>query len=417
MGLCAFLLEQFEIPEDASHTFRWHLTTAITAGMMFGAAGMVDFVAAKALNAPPWQISALAAIPGSVGLLGFLGANLAEARRKVRIVCAAYVVGGLMMIMMGMANRSWEIVIFAGVFHMAFMISLPAGNAIITFNYPMRARARLVGFIAGASGALQALSASLFGWLLDGDPQRYHYVLPAAGMFGLAAMLAFRNIRARGETEAQKKSGGHFSMRECYAVWKSDRNFRNYMIFFFMMGFGNLMSVPVFTLFLKEEMHASYKEAALAIIVIPQGLAILTAPFWGRWVDRAGPLRTRVIVDFVYGISYGVLSTAHGMGTIAVVRTLWGLVSGGGGLVWSLGTTYFAPPEKVHHYMGLHVTLAGLRSVTAPFLGMWLSRQPGFGARGVFVISCTTFIISALGMWRQSRIMEFDREAGLRKAQ
>ena len=41
-------------------------------------------------------------------------------------------------------------------------------------------------------------------------------------------------------------------------------------------------------------------------------------------------------------------------------------------LAWQLGHNDFARPDQLSAYMGVHVTLTGIRGATAPFLGMFL---------------------------------------------
>ena len=53
----------------------------------------------------------------------------------------------------------------------------------------------------------------------------------------------------------------------------------------------------------------------------------------------------------------------------AVIR---GVGFGGGVLAWNLGHQDYAPVEQSGQYMGLHVTLTGIRGLFAPALGIFL---------------------------------------------
>ena len=48
------------------------------------------------------------------------------------------------------------------------------------------------------------------------------------------------------------------------------------------------------------------------------------------------------------------------------------LTMAGGKLAWSLGHLHFAKSAESESYMGIHVSLTGLRGLFAPPLGMWL---------------------------------------------
>ena len=49
-----------------------------------------------------------------------------------------------------------------------------------------------------------------------------------------------------------------------------------------------------------------------------------------------------------------------------------GLGQGGGALAWNIGHLHFAQREKAEIYMGIHVSLTGIRGLLAPIVGMWL---------------------------------------------
>jgi hypothetical protein len=68
-----------------------------------------------------------------------------------------------------------------------------------------------------------------------------------------------------------------------------------------------------------------------------------------------------------------------------VSAVIQGLAFGGGVLAWNLGHLDFAPAHRASEYMGVHVTLTGLRGLIAPFLavGIWKGLEylsPGAGA-------------------------------------
>jgi len=56
----------------------------------------------------------------------------------------------------------------------------------------------------------------------------------------------------------------------------------------------------------------------------------------------------------------------------AIRAILSGLGLGGGALAHTLGHLHFARPEEAEIYMGIHVSLIGIRGLIAPLCGMWL---------------------------------------------
>src|SRR5690606_36383758 len=92
-----------------------------------------------------------------------------------------------------------------------------------------------------------------------------------------------------------------------------------------------------------------------------------------------------------------------------LAAVLHGIGLAGGTLGWNLGHHDFASPEKASLYMGVHVTLTGVRGLIAPLAGVWMyqfleHRWPGTG-RFVLGISLVATTAGALGFVRMSREM------------
>jgi hypothetical protein len=60
-----------------------------------------------------------------------------------------------------------------------------------------------------------------------------------------------------------------------------------------------------------------------------------------------------------------------------------GIARGGGTLAWQLGHNDFARQDQLAAYMGVHVTLTGLRGAIAPFLGILL--YTGWSGQWIFL--------------------------------
>ena len=74
---------------------------------------------------------------------------------------------------------------------------------------------------------------------------------------------------------------------------------------------------------------------------------------------------------------------------------------GGGVLAWNLGHHDFAPPETSSQYMGVHVTLTGIRGLLAPLLGVaayeFLMKNGYETGAGVFLLAVALGILGATG--------------------
>jgi hypothetical protein len=82
---------------------------------------------------------------------------------------------------------------------------------------------------------------------------------------------------------------------------------------------------------------------------------------------------------------------AYGIG-----RIFEGLALSGGAIAWNIGHLHFADDDKAELYMGIHVSLTGLRGLIAPFLGTLVYEYFGSVVFLLgFLVSCIGYVIFA----------------------
>jgi hypothetical protein len=83
-----------------------------------------------------------------------------------------------------------------------------------------------------------------------------------------------------------------------------------------------------------------------------------------------------------------------------------GLGYAGGSLAWHLGHLHFAQPQRAELYMGIHVSLTGLRGLTMPGLGIllwaWIGWPVWLIAVGFSVLGVFGYVALAQDESRQS---------------
>ena len=125
----------------------------------------------------------------------------------------------------------------------------------------------------------------------------------------------------------------------------------------------------------------------------------------GLYLRRSWGVRAIVLVSLgnivLDAWGYTIQSTAA-MGVVipvaAVCFTLraigQGLHQGGGSLAWTLGHLDFSRRHDAELYMGVHVTLTGLRGLIAPFVGVALGGLIGWGAWAVALVLCLLGVLT-----------------------
>ncbi|MFO1495120.1 MAG: MFS transporter [Lysobacterales bacterium] len=284
-------------------------------------------------------------------------------------------------------------------------------------NFPDAARARLASKLSAFNALLMAASGATLGWLLGHAPAWEPVYFALVGGVGLYGAWRYRRLRLRGHQhlrarEAQTRAEGdlRLSFASFRKVLGADPGYARYMRGMFIFGTGNLMLPAPLLLILGEQLKLSAFEQVLLVATLPLLVLPLAIGRWAQFFDRVH------IVEFraVHAWSFVCASLAFLLGCVS--GQLWLLVLGsvllgvgyaGGQLGWNLGHNDFARPEQAALYMGVHVTLTGIRGLLAPLLGVASYRAleslaPGHGA-WMLLLALALNISGAISFRRQLR--------------
>jgi len=155
---------------------------------------------------------------------------------------------------------------------------------------------------------------------------------------------------------------------------------------------ANLMTVSVVATVVTRDLafgdQWGFWVSTALIVAIPQLVVLASLGRWGRLFDRLGVLRFRVInvlcwtlslfagavatIVVVNGSALGARGLPLAVMLFALRGALSGLARGGGALAWHIGHLHFAEQRNAEVYMGIHVSLTGMRGMVAPLMGIWL---------------------------------------------
>jgi MFS family permease len=270
--------------------------------------------------------------------------------------------------------------------------AIPLFTHLYQENYPERQRGRLFSRTVMIRIAAAAAFSELGGRLLAHDLAFFKYLLL---IFGLA--LAFGAFcLARIPSYPIHDEGGAHPFRAMRFV-REDPIFRRTLVCWMLMGFANLMMLPLRVEYLanpKYKLNLSVAMVAFLTGVIPNLARLVLSPVWGALFDRMNFFTLRVTLNI--GFAIGIL-------TFFVSNSFWGLIAGaiifgisnaGGDVAWSLWVTKFAPPARVADYMSVHTFFTGVRGVIAPAIGFALVTQLPFAV--LAVISSALIVAASL---------------------
>jgi len=237
-----------------------------------------------------------------------------------------------------------------------------------------------------------SLTGATAGLMLDIKLETFRWLFIVASLFAFGSLSMLRRVKVRRQrqllnAEQQLANGQTFRPREFLAILREDALFRTYMIWMMVFGSGNLMTTALLILVMTNHLNMPGLSQVMITAAVPTLLMAFTTPFWGRVLASRHVIAFRAINSRVF---VGAMLAFFSGATLAFPPLLWlgavllGMAMGGGLLGWNLGHNDFASQARVTEYLGLHVTLTGIRGLLAPLIGVGLysvleRAQPGAG--------------------------------------
>ncbi len=409
------------MPTFARANYRRELTASFLLPVALAAVeGSVAAVIVKKTYSGVVPEGWLAVTVGMVGAVGelanlssFAWAAAAHGRRKIRIIAALQLIAVVMVAVVALSPRTAAgmVVLVAAVLAarvcMAGVFTLRA--TVWGANYERGARARATGKFATIQTMVIGAVALAIAAGRDSSQGMFRGLLLASCIAGAAGAGFYSTIRVRGhrrllKDEREGEEQPSLNPANLWRVLRDDRHYAGYMAAMFVIGTGNLMLTAPLTLTLADQFGLS----ALASMVITSSLPYLVIPFvipfWTRLLERRHVVRFRVFHSWVFVAAQATVLVAAVTNRLELMylgSMFLGAAMAGGSLVWHLGHLDFAPPHRASQYMGVHVTLNGVRGVLAPILAVgifrWLRAWHPGAEHWVFAFSVVLCAAGALG--------------------
>jgi len=232
-------------------------------------------------------------------------------------------------------------------------------------NYEPAERGRRVSHaftLTALSGALLSLAGGAF---LDRYPNAFGTIF---GLMAVAALLA-APVVGRMPSDPLTPPGpgprGHFRLL------REDRLFGPMMAAWMLLGFANLSLLPLRVERLANPVYGfdlSNGEVVFLTVFLFSGARVLGLQVFGWLFERMNFLVYRLVLNGVLALAMVCYFQTDRVALIGLGSVLFGLGIGGGNLAWTLWVTRIAPEERISEYMSVHVSMAGIRGMLAPFL-------------------------------------------------
>jgi|TARA_B100000959_G_scaffold287324_1_gene371099 MFS family permease len=331
-----------------------------------------------------WVVATLAAAQGFANISSFLWSAMSNGRHKIRFITAlkiaivlmitgvAFVpqtgLGLLLLLLCVVGTR----VCYTGI--------VTLRTTVWQANYPRENRALVAGKIATVQALVLASVAFGVGQAMDMNEQSFRWVYPIAASFGILGAWIYSKIRVENHTLLLKNERTE-SRHVSFLPWKTfrllleDRPFAKYMGCQFIFGIGNLMLMAPLIVILNDQFQLDYLGEICIVTIVPILMIPISTPFWATLLNKTHVLTFRSIHSWFFVVSslcIGFSIATHFLAGLWIGAVIRGVGFGGGVLAWNLGHQDYAPIEQSGRYMGLHVTLTGIRGLLAPAIGMGL---------------------------------------------
>ena len=408
----------------ARTSFRWEKLTEcafpITLVLLEG--GVVGVIAAKVYQVSPLTLAIISAAPMFANLSSFAWNRVASGRPKVSLACLLQV--GILLCVLAVAiapiNDTGAVVLVASMIISRILVAglVTIRSVIWSLNYARSKRAQATGQLQMIASLVTVIIASAVGPFLDRYPDGMPWLYAVGVLAGLIGIAFFRRVTVIGEAEhLQKESEASSQRRQSVSfvtILRNDRRFAKYQMSMFAAGFGNMLIEAPLIFLITRELSASYATSIALTMVIPFTISLVSLPLWARYLDRVHVAQFRARQSLLWVVALILTMLGAVLGSIlwlAISRVVMGIARGGGSLAWQLGHNDFAKPDQLSAYMGIHVTLTGVRGAIAPLLGMLLySNLGGISGDGAWVFALAAFIcgLSGLGFNHLYRQMKSD---------
>ncbi len=395
------------------------LTVPVALAMLEG--GFIGVIADKIYNVPPSVIALLTAAPMFGNLSSYLWNGVASARSKVPLVVLLQTLTIVCLLLVAFSPPT-PIGIFTLCTGVVLARIFTAGTITIrsvvwSLNYVREVRARTTGRLQLITSLVMVVTTMVGAPILDGSPTSFRIMYVVAMVIAMLGIFSFSRIEVTGEMRhrvAERRvrqvvsRASRVPLASFWRILRNDTNFARYEFYQFLGGVSNMMLEAPLIYLVSREMNASYTVSIALSMIIPHAVGTVTLPMWARYLDKVHVAEFRSRMSVFWVVSQLIMwagAILHGLWLLALGRVTMGFARSAGTLAWQLGHNDFANERDLVTYMGIHVTLTGLRGAFAPFMGIvlyvgwsvsWLPEFDGIGAH-VFLIAALISIWSWLG--------------------
>lgn len=321
---------------------------------------------------------------------------------------------------------AWWALLAVGVHMLVGKAAQPAWFETMRLNLPKEERTR----IYAASSAISCLEGLILGFCakryLQVYPSSWRMLFPLSALIGMLAMWWIWRIPVPNADAPVDQSGQVSSSQNAQPnaleflgrPWKTALNllrerpdFRTFQLGYFVCGGGILLFQPLMPNFCVRELEITDYSVLVDLFTIYFSIGYAISMYsWNRSL-RLGLFRASILLCMFFALHIILLIAAHfchghhilrkdaPLFLLRAAQAVYGIAAGGSHVLWNMsGTLFCKDREDSSVYTTTNMVAIGLRAVTLPFLGAFLSRKIGY-LNVLYISALSSFI----GAWILSR--------------
>lgn len=421
---------RLDLNEPEKRAFRLHMLYHSLEGVILGVLAMNEYVFIKSVNGSNYQLSLLFQFSVIVFVFLIFFNEMRKRIRNIRLllrISALLTRTPLFLLLFfphepgAYLGNSIYHLIFLGIFLVYYfgnIIISPAIVALLKNNYRHQNFGRLYSYASSLNKTIMLVVTFIYGLLLDKNLYAFTYVFPIVSVCGVVSVFILSRIDYSRIAPVISNLGLWrsviASIRNMFLILKSNKAFLHFEVGFMLYGFAFMIVVVVINFFFQRGLDLNYSSVAFYKNSY-NILAIMILPFTGRLLGRLDPRRFTML-PFLSMLLYvffllmtNLFPSYTNAGNLQVYYMLipaflaYGMFAATMELSWNIGSAYFGTPQQADDYHSVHLFLTGLRSIFAPFFGVFIYEMMDF--TGTFLVAIGFLILSMLVLaWSQRRV-------------
>lgn len=378
----------FQTTRKVRHNFKCDLAAAIFFGLFYGGLNAFILIQARRIGASTFEVGLLAALPSVWLMLSPIWAKMFANENPFKMVFLADGTSRAMILLLLIsATAHWYLALFALHYFFGSISATVYGNA-MRKAYPAEIRGTLMGWVRVGSALAQVVSIIVTGMLMP--KWGVGFLFPFLALFGIGSAVTFRRIRPA-ISDQPRPLGPKTS---AWTIFKSDHNYRQFILALFIFGLATATSLPAYPLFQVDSLKVSdgFISTFSAIIYCS---SLIFYYLGGYLIDRYSPLKVMMgvfLVNIGVPIIYCFVNTQW---PLLFVGLLQGIVNAGLDLVTLNCVLCMTGQGEINSYMAVNVYLQGLRGTLGPLIAPLFIQFLGY--QGLFIV---VLALNLIAVWQ-----------------